>query len=84
MTRRQSCSASVDIRVASGELPAPTGGPTYVVPLDGAADLLLADGRDVALQRYDTIALQTSAELRIHDSGRAAVVRIQPRRGAVA
>jgi environmental stress-induced protein Ves len=84
MTRRQSCSASIDIRVASGELPDPTGCPTYVVPLDGTADLRLPDGRDVALQRYDTIALPTSAELRIHGSGRAAVVHIQPRPSAVA
>ena len=79
MTRRDVCSATVDIRVGSGILAAPEGAISYVVALKGQANVSLSDDDVVMLEQFDAVMLTAAAELRVVGDGRVAVIRISPR-----
>jgi environmental stress-induced protein Ves len=80
MTRRDDCTASVDVHAAACRVTVPMGVRTYVVTLMGSATVRLPDeDRDVTLHRYDTILLTADAMLRLDTGSRAAVVRIGDR-----
>ncbi len=83
MTRRDRCTATVDIRAESGQLGAPPGSVTCVLPLRGTAELRLAGGGQVALGRYDTVVLTGAAELRASGADRVAVVGIRAHHGSL-
>lgn len=76
MTRRDLCSAEVDIR-GPGHVDAPINCLTFVVVLAGASTLRFAGGHIANLERFDSVLLASAAELRVEPSGRAAVVRVK-------
>ena len=82
MTRRDVCSATVDIRVGSGILPAPEGAINYVLALKGQANVSLSGDDVVMLEQFDAVMLTAAAELRVVGDGRVAVIRIRPRASA--
>jgi environmental stress-induced protein Ves len=79
MTRRDVCSATVDVRVGSGILAAPLGAIGYVVALKGQANVHFSDDDVAVLEQFDAVMLTAAAELRVVSGGRAAVIRIRPR-----
>jgi environmental stress-induced protein Ves len=79
MTRRDVCSATVDVRVGSGILAAPLDDISYVVALKGQASVTISDDDLVMLEQFDAVMLTAAAELRMVGDGRVAVIRIRPR-----
>jgi uncharacterized protein len=75
MTRRGVCTAAVTICTGSETLAAPSDSITYVISLNGHAEVRQSSGT-VRLDQFDAVLLEAAAEVRVRDEGRAAVVRI--------